>query len=369
LLDAVLRHPKPDWVQSWVPVLGEAVLAPIRGEFQEALELAALGQRALLGDSSALAALDERTDAALKATEGMHTANIRGKGDVWGTHKRRLAALAETLVRVPDRQAKAAEMIGRALKIQFGFAGFSAPAALRLAESVRITTPGDASAIERALNAAVTSAHNINDPTFCARTTARVNAIRENWWTLLPPGVSDPRSAAQRLRKDSATSEFAARHHVGENYGGRDKERTLPLPDSVLSATTLAQLATAYERPPWDFMRLNPGLAKNQLLQFGTAVNVPDPGLAPFIATCLSAQALSDPSLSETERAGVVRSLVPVASRNVTALDTLLARLLFSLPAQDLEALKRLHQLAAISSAETPAFDLPLQGEQSALPA
>jgi hypothetical protein len=205
LLDAVLRHPKPDWVKSWVPVLGEAVLAPIRGEFQEALEFAALGQRSLLGDASAIAELDERTDTALEATEDMHTANTRAQGDVWGTQRRRLAALAETLVRIPDRQAKAAEMIGRALKIKFGFAGFSAPAALRLAESVRITTPGDASAIERALNAAVTSAHNINDPTLCARTTARVNAIRENWWTLLPSGVSDLRSAAQRLLKDSAT--------------------------------------------------------------------------------------------------------------------------------------------------------------------
>jgi hypothetical protein len=64
----------------------------------------------------------------------------------------------------------------------------------------------------------------------------------------------------------------------------------------------------------------------------------------------------------------VVRSLVPVASRDVTALDTLLARLLLSSPVQDVDALKRLHQLAAISNAETPDFDPPLQGERSALP-
>ena len=143
----------------------------------------------------------------------------------------------------------------------------------------------------------------------------------------------------------------------------------MPLPDGVLSATTLAQLATAYQRPLSDFMRLNPGVAQDHALPPGTAVNVPDPGLAPFIATALSAQALADPALSQVERAGVVRSLVPVASRDVTALDTLLARLLISSRAQDLEALQRLHQLAALSSAETPAFDSPPQGELSAFPA
>jgi hypothetical protein len=350
-------------------VLGEAVLAPIRGDFQEGLELAALGQQGLLADASALAALDERADDALKATENLRTANTRGQGDVWGIHKRRLAALAETLVRVPDREIKAAQLIARALEIQFGFAGFSAPAALRVAESVRVTTPVDAQAIDRALTSALASAHNINDPTFCARTTARVNALRENWWTPLPNGVLDPRSAAQRLGKDSTTSEFAARHHVGETYGGRDIGRTVPLSYDLIRATTLAELATVYQRPLSDFIRLNPVFDQHQSLPAGTVVHVPDPGLAPFIATCLAAQALADPALSQAEQAAVLRSLVPVASRDVTALDTLLARLLLSLPAQDLEALKRLQQLAAISSAEAPPLDAPPQGELSAFPA
>ncbi|MBI3967283.1 MAG: hypothetical protein HY329_16735 [Chloroflexi bacterium] len=369
LLDAVLRHPQPDWVRTWLPILGEAVLAPIRGEFQEALELAALGQRALLADTDALAALDGRADAALEATEGLRTGEKGGQGDVWGTHKRRLAALAETLVRVPNRHLQAFELIGRALEIQFGFAGFTAPAALRLAESVHITTPGDALTINRALDAALTSAHNINDPTFCARTTARVNAIRESWWRSLPVGLPDLPAAAERLRKDSATSEFAARHHIGENFAGRDPERTVPMPEHVLGAATLPQLASAYERPVSDFRRLNPGLPEDQPLPPGTPVNVPDPGFAPLMATFLAAQALVAPSLSETERAGVVRTLVPVVSRDVTALDTILARLLHSSPAPDLEALKRLHQLAALSSAETLDFESPPSGELSALPA
>jgi hypothetical protein len=369
LLDAVLRHPLTSWVRSWVPVLGEAVLAPIRGEFQEALELAALGQLAVLADGTALATLDQRADTALNATDGLRTANKRGQGDVWGTHKRRLAALAETLVRVPNRQPQAAALIGRALEIQFGFAGFSAPAALRLAESVSISMPGNVLAIEDALDAARTSAHNLNDPTFCARTTARVRAIRERWWSAVPAGGSDLRAVAVRLRDDSATSEFAARHSVGEDYAGRETDRTVPLPDSVLSAATLAQLAAAYGRPLPDFLRLNAGLAADQPLPPGAVVNVPDPGIAPLIATCLSAHAVADPSLSDAERVGVVQLLVPVASRDVTALDTLLARILLSSPAQDLEALRRLHQLAAISNAETTGFDSPPQGELTALPA
>ena len=38
LLDAILRHPSGDWVRTWVPALGEAVLAPNRGEFAEGLQ-------------------------------------------------------------------------------------------------------------------------------------------------------------------------------------------------------------------------------------------------------------------------------------------------------------------------------------------
>ena len=260
-------------------------------------------------------------------------------------------------------------MLARALDIQFGFAGFTAPAALRLAEAACIVMPGDGLAIERALSAAQQSAHNINDPTFCARTTARVNAIRERWRSAPPGGAPDLRATAERLRNDNAASEFAARHHVGEDYAGRDTDRTVPLAESVRSAATLEQLAAAYERPLVDFLRLNAGLEPNQPLPPGTAVNVPDPGFAPFVATFLSAHAVADPSLSEAERAGVIQVLVPVASRDVSALDTLLARLLLSSSAQDPGPLRRLHQLAAISNAETAGFDSPPQGELTALPA
>ena len=122
LLDAVLRHPRADWVQAWLPELGGAVLAPIRGEFLEALELATLGCRARLSDGATAAAeLDTRIRAARHAAAELRTGNSGGQGDTWGAHKRRLAALAEVLVRTTRREDEAAELVAQALDIHYGF--------------------------------------------------------------------------------------------------------------------------------------------------------------------------------------------------------------------------------------------------------
>src|SRR4029079_8331649 len=75
LLDAVLRHPRADWVQAWLPELGDAVLAPIRGEFLEALEQATLGCRARLSDSVAAAELESRIRAARQDAADLRTGN------------------------------------------------------------------------------------------------------------------------------------------------------------------------------------------------------------------------------------------------------------------------------------------------------
>jgi hypothetical protein len=223
-------------------------------------------------------------------------------------------------------------------------------------------------ALRRALQIALKWAHNINDPTFCARTTARVNAMCDGW-NPPPAGAPDPRASAARLLEASAASEFACLHYVGETYANRDPARTVPLPDSVRTATTLADLARVYERPLNEFLSLNPGVMEHEVLLVGTAVNVPDPGYAPFIATCLAAQAIADESLGDGEAAGVIHALVPLATRDLTAFDTLLSRLLLSSAPQDLDALKRLQQLAAASRAEIPDFDSPPPGELAVLPA
>jgi hypothetical protein len=96
---------------------------------------------------------------------------------------------------------------------------------------------------------------------------------------------------------------------------------------------------------------------------------VPDPGFAPILASCLAGQAVADANMAESDRTAVVRLLVPVASRDVTALDTLLARLFLSSPAQDHAALEQLGELAMLSRAETEEPDAPPEGELTALPA
>ena len=58
-------------------------------------------------------------------------------------------------------------------------------------------------------------------------------------------------------------------------------------------------------------------------------MHVPDPGLAPLLACHFSARVLAETSLG-VERAGLIRSLLPVALANATAFDTVLAYLLIA---------------------------------------
>ena len=104
------------------------------------------------------------------------------------------------------------------------------------------------------------------------------------------------------------------------------------------------------------------------ILPVGTVVHVPDPGIAPLIATGLAAQAMSA-ALTPADQAATVRRLVPAASRDATALDTLLARLLLLTPGADAVVLARLQQLAAINRADAQGPDGGPAGELTALPA
>jgi len=66
--------------------------APNRGEFLEGVEIAVLTLRVLAGDVAAAAELDTRRATALDEARHLPTNPMRGEGDVWGVHKRRLAA-------------------------------------------------------------------------------------------------------------------------------------------------------------------------------------------------------------------------------------------------------------------------------------
>jgi hypothetical protein len=74
-------------------------------------------------------------------------------------------------------------------------------------------------------------------------------------------------------------------------------------------------------------------------------VNIPDPGLSPLLAARFAARALADRSLTDDERKRAIRTLVPAAAANPTALDVVLARLLLAERLPDLPMLDAISDL------------------------
>jgi hypothetical protein len=356
LLRAVLGHPKQDWVREWATQLGLVVLAaPNRGEFLEGLEIAVLALQARAGDGDVAVELVNRASDAVAAASALPDSPLRGQGDVWGTHRRRLAAMAEAFSQLPDLAPQAAGLTGVALSIGRGFAGLTAPANLTVAETASIAAPGDAVAAGLALAAAEEAAHHIQDATFRARTTARVRAMRWRWWPEPPLGPAQVADAIERLSTDRSGPEFGAVHVVGDPGPGDAR----PLPPLVL-AESLEQLAAVYQRPLRDFLRHNQGenqgrgWAPDERLAQGTIVNVPDPGFPPLVAARLSAAALAGGPPGSAQSA-LLRHLVPVTGADVTALGTVLARLLLCSPTHDLPLLAELRHLVTQTAAVTTA--------------
>ncbi len=57
---------------------------------------------------------------------------------------------------------------------------------------------------------------------------------------------------------------------------------------------------------------------------------MPDPGLAPLLAARLAAEALVATGLTKMQQADIIRKLVPVATPNATALDSVLTCLMLA---------------------------------------
>jgi hypothetical protein len=83
-----------------------------------------------------------------------------------------------------------------------------------------------------------------------------------------------------------------------------------------------------------DFLRLDANIRLDAILPAGTAIKIPDPGLAPMLAVHFAARTLAEASL-EDERARLVRLLLPAAARNATALDTVLGYLFIGTAPED----------------------------------
>jgi hypothetical protein len=135
-------------------------------------------------------------------------------------------------------------------------------------------------------------------------------------------------------------AEFAADHVVHEEYRFRDKgdPDVLPIEDAQ-RAETLEQLVEVFQRPAVEFRRLNPQYGLTQTLEGKALVRVPDPGFAPLLAVHLGARTFVEAALDD-QRGALVRTLVPVAVSNPTALDTLLSYLLIAAQPDDLELLE-----------------------------
>ena len=109
-------------------------------------------------------------------------------------------------------------------------------------------------------------------------------------------------------------------------------------------ANTLHALARLYERPVGDLLRLNPGLDADTVLGNGQEIAIPDPGLAPLVASCLTTEAAVAPDLPRTRRAAIIKSLIPLALTDALCLDTILARYLLVAQAHDQDLLAMLPQ-------------------------
>jgi hypothetical protein len=261
--------------------------------------------------------------------------NRRGANDSWGNHKRRLTVLMELYQLLFNNRQQATTLLKRILTLPDGFAGFQAPAKLRLADAIRACRMEEPGLIDSTLQEALRSAHHIQDYHFCARITARCNAL--NRWHRAALSGTDLADAIKRLATSPTNAEFAADHFIHEPYRYRDDDPDILPIDPARKAETLEQLVEVFQRPAVEFRRLNPGYGLTDIIAAKTPIRVPDPGFAPLLA----ARAMADDSIEE-DCAALIRSLVPIAVNNPTALDTVLSYLLIAAAPDDSELLEEI---------------------------
>jgi hypothetical protein len=327
VLQAILRHhPEQRWVMDRVRRILVAALAGGGVDYREMLPLTALLLRERANRQDARLAAEHWRAIALRGADELQAK--RGADDSWGNHKRRLTGLMELYRLLFDDVPAANALLERIQGLPGGFAGFQAPAYLRLADAqwaCGMTAPG---LLQDTVEVALRSAHHIQDYHFCARVTARANALKR--WHQRALTGHELTQAIRRLAASPAQSEFAADHIVHEPYQYRDESTPGILPvANARQAETMEQLAEVFQRPAVEFRRLNPQWSLTQVLEGHTRVRVPDPGLAPLLAVHFAARALADRSL-DAERGALLRALVPIAAVNPTALDTLLSYLLIA---------------------------------------
>jgi hypothetical protein len=339
VLHAVLRHhPNQDWVKERLRRILVAALSGGGVDFSEMLPLTTglLHQQATGGDAGLW--LDGWLSIALGAADALH--HQRGVNDSWGNHKRRLTGLMELSQLVLGDRQKATVLLKSICSLPGGFAGFQAPALLRVADAIRACRMNAPGLLEKIVEDALRTAHHIQDYHFCARVTARCNALKR--WHLVSLSGQGLADTVRRFAASPNEGEFSADHVVHERYSYRDENDpdTLSIA-SAREAATLEQLVEVFQRTAVEFRRLNPQYGLAQTLDHKTAIRVPDPGFVPLLAVHLAARVLADDSL-EDERGSLIRAVVPVATNNPTAFDTILSYLLIANQPDDPELVEEM---------------------------
>jgi hypothetical protein len=293
-------------------------------EFRELLPLTAATLRDAAQGHDPSGLLQGWTAAAVQTANGLH--DKRGADDTWGVHRRRLAGLMELQAMVLHQRSAAEGILARIMMLPGGFAGFQAPAWLLLADALRASRLDHPELLDDIMHRALGAAHHIQDYHFCARITARCNALAR--WHATPLSGTALGSALSELARAPGLPRFQADHRVHETYATRDPDDLELLSiEPARTAATLEQMVEVFQRPAVDFLRLNPGRGLAEPLADREPIVVPDPGLAPMLAVHLAARALADDALAD-DRAPLIRALVPVAAIDAVALDTLLSYLL-----------------------------------------
>jgi hypothetical protein len=169
--------------------------------------------------------------------------------------------------------------------------------------------------------------------------------MRERWW---PGPIANARAVLERFAADPLAAEFAPLHIVGEKYERRRRHaEMLSLPDSMLAAQTLEEVADVYQVPCAALRALNPAP--------GPQLRIRDSGFAPLVAARLAAEALVHPSIADDERVALIARLIAAAANSPTAADTVLSRLLLAERPSDPGALYALTGLAPADWLQEPA--------------
>jgi hypothetical protein len=322
LVPSIVSHPDDDWTRAMLRELATAALAGAEREFAEPALLACQALVARATDGARFQArLAEIADRARTPGPGGE------RSDLWGDHRRRFGAAGEALVQALGGDASA--LLEHARTLPRGYSGMEAYARLTLAESLHVCARPPAE-IEAELAEAEASAHNIQDASFCALTTARCTTLRARWWSAVLDGDPlDLEGEIDHLERGLSPAQWAIGHQVGHLYPARRYDRSSqPLPGWMLGARSLSEIARVYQVSVEELRALNPDLGDvTAPLAEGRLVQIPDPGFRPLIAAFLSALALVAPNLEDGQRVHLIQRLVPAALAKPTALHTVLGRL------------------------------------------